>query len=518
MSVPLTINGVVFNYPVNFDTDWGINATSWAQAVTAGMLQKAGGSFPLTADVNFGGAFGIIAPYFTSHTALPASAGVLRLATGDAIEWRNSTNTGNNVLNLSGDNLIYNGSALVLTSLTNTHIFVGNVSNTPTDVSLSGDATITNTGVLTIANNAITNVKVSTSAAIARSKLASGTAFAWLTNNGSGVMTDVSLSANLAVVTDTNGLPATSSTTSTELGYVHGVTSAIQTQLNTKAPTASPTFTGTVTVPNGVNPTDAVAFGQLPQLSMPYARGIHVSWLGNSTNHLLWTDAILEDSAGNKVRNFDPTAIRTLDITTSGLNGLDTGSVAASTFYYIWIISDGTTFNGLYSLSQTAPTMPGGYTYKILVGAVLTDGSSHIIRTMQNGQYIEYTTAHNVINDTTNNGTTQTLTISDFVPPTVAWRVFILVGSNASYSDTSNHSAELDLGSLQGGSPTPILVWALTGKTPVNGTYIGWMNTINELPAGAQINWQSNFDTTNLVSFSTSIFVAGYQLTNLFIS
>jgi hypothetical protein len=35
----------------------------------------------------------------------------------------------------------------------------------------------------------------------------------------------------------------------TEIGYLDGVTSAIQTQLNAKAPLASPTFTGTVTVP-----------------------------------------------------------------------------------------------------------------------------------------------------------------------------------------------------------------------------------------------------------------------------
>jgi hypothetical protein len=34
---------------------------------------------------------------------------------------------------------------------------------------------------------------------------------------------------------------------STEIGYVNGVTSAIQTQLNAKAPSADPTFTGTVT-------------------------------------------------------------------------------------------------------------------------------------------------------------------------------------------------------------------------------------------------------------------------------
>ena len=38
----------------------------------------------------------------------------------------------------------------------------------------------------------------------------------------------------------------------TELGYLDGVTSAIQTQLNAKAPSASPTLTGTVTVPSTI--------------------------------------------------------------------------------------------------------------------------------------------------------------------------------------------------------------------------------------------------------------------------
>jgi hypothetical protein len=49
------------------------------------------------------------------------------------------------------------------------------------------------------------------------------------------------------------GLTASSLTvgdvSATEIGYLDGVTSAIQTQLNAKAPSANPTFTGTVTVP-----------------------------------------------------------------------------------------------------------------------------------------------------------------------------------------------------------------------------------------------------------------------------
>ena len=48
--------------------------------------------------------------------------------------------------------------------------------------------------------------------------------------------------------------------TTAELNYVDGVTSAIQTQLDAKAPTASPTFTGTVTVP-GLTTTADVSFG-----------------------------------------------------------------------------------------------------------------------------------------------------------------------------------------------------------------------------------------------------------------
>lgn len=39
----------------------------------------------------------------------------------------------------------------------------------------------------------------------------------------------------------------------TELGYLDGVTSSVQTQLNAKAPLASPTFTGTVTIPAGAS-------------------------------------------------------------------------------------------------------------------------------------------------------------------------------------------------------------------------------------------------------------------------
>lgn len=71
-----------------------------------------------------------------------------------------------------------------------------------------------------LASSAVTNAKVDASAAIALSKLAA-------------------LTASRATETDASGFITASSVTSTELGYVSGVTSAIQTQLDAKAETAA---------------------------------------------------------------------------------------------------------------------------------------------------------------------------------------------------------------------------------------------------------------------------------------
>jgi hypothetical protein len=49
--------------------------------------------------------------------------------------------------------------------------------------------------------------------------------------------------------------------TAAEINYVSGVTSAIQTQMNTKAPSANPTLSGTITVTGGTQSWTAVASG-----------------------------------------------------------------------------------------------------------------------------------------------------------------------------------------------------------------------------------------------------------------
>jgi hypothetical protein len=81
-----------------------------------------------------------------------------------------------------------------------------------------------------------------------------------------------------------------------------------------------------------------------------------------------------------------------LNALTNGANGLDTGSLAASTWYYVWLIDNGSTTASLLSLSSTSPTLPSGYIYSCRVGAVLTSSSTQFFRTLQKGNRVQYVT------------------------------------------------------------------------------------------------------------------------------
>lgn len=70
-----------------------------------------------------------------------------------------------------------------------------------------------------------------------------------------------------------------------------------------------------------------------------------------------------------------------INLAASGVDGLDTGTVAADTHYSVWVIGDSTATNPtatLASLSTTSPTLPSGYDRKRRRGWILTDGSSNI--------------------------------------------------------------------------------------------------------------------------------------------
>lgn len=67
--------------------------------------------------------------------------------------------------------------------------------------------------------------------------------------------------------------------------------------------------------------------------------------------------------------------------------GLDTGTVAADTWYYLWLIkrTDTNVVDALFSTDSAAPTMPTNYNKKRRIGAVLTDSVANIIAFTQIG-------------------------------------------------------------------------------------------------------------------------------------
>jgi hypothetical protein len=77
----------------------------------------------------------------------------------------------------------------------------------------------------------------------------------------------------------------------------------------------------------------------------------------------------------------------TISTALSGAGGIDTGSVASSTWYSVWILAQTNgTATGVFSLSSTAPTLPSGFTLQARVGWVRSDASSHLWRTIQYGR------------------------------------------------------------------------------------------------------------------------------------
>lgn len=86
------------------------------------------------------------------------------------------------------------------------------------------------------------------------------------------------------------------------------------------------------------------------------------------------------------------TVSATCNLGTNGVvNALDTGTIAVSSLYFIFVINNGSTTGTLASLSATAPTLPSGYTFFARVGAVRTiNASATLFGTWQLGRKAQY--------------------------------------------------------------------------------------------------------------------------------
>jgi hypothetical protein len=132
-------------------------------------------------------------------------------------------------------------------------------------VALTSDITVTASSTNTLSNksislgsNTVTSTLAQLNTAISDADVATLAGTETLTNK---TLTSPKINEDVAITA-----------TATELNYVDGVTSAIQTQMDAKAPLASPTFTGTVTVPTPTNSTDAATKAYVDAVT----EGLHI--------------------------------------------------------------------------------------------------------------------------------------------------------------------------------------------------------------------------------------------------
>lgn len=131
---------------------------------------------------------------------------------------------------------------------------------------------------------------------------------------------------------------------------------------------------------------------------------------------------------------FDLAADQAVDITDSGINGLDTGAEAADTWYSVWLVAGATGVGGLLSLSSTAPTLPSGYDIvKRRVGWAYNSGTDfrdwHVYRLGSAAIYLFDQEPNDGELEIVNISSTTTMTAvaaSIGIPPTSERGVFIL--------------------------------------------------------------------------------------------
>lgn len=208
--------------------------------------------------------------------------------------------------------------------------------------------------------------------------------------------------------------------------------------------------------------TDMVLLTALPPSSggvQGIRKNLVVSTTGTNATVSATCDELSVENGSNSYATLRSVNL-TINTAVTGANGIDVGSIAASTWYSVWAIYNGTTTSGLVSLSATAPTMPNGYTYKARIGWIRTDATvnKYPFSMKQNGARAEYVVAAGS-NITTlpqfasgvsgTPGTTLTaVPTANFIPSTAAEVHTLLYVNGASTAQAGPNS----VATIQGGS------------------------------------------------------------------
>jgi hypothetical protein len=230
--------------------------------------------------------------------------------------------------------------------------------------------------------------------------------------------------------------------------------------------------------------------------------------LGLANSAVAFAEFVVEDGSAPPVAwRARITGTITIDGTVTGANGLDIGALANATWYYLWGIynSGSNTVAGLLSTSNSAPTMPAGYGYKALLGAVFNSVGTGFAQFQQYGRRVWIPPANAFTNSGPSLATTyQTISLYSIVPP-------IAVSASGYFGTTSSAwSARMKIAGSAAGHGEQFFWWALPsgGNMLYSNYYV--VGNFREVPilAGSQnLYWQAY--STDAVCGMT---ITGYTL------
>ena len=236
----------------------------------------------------------------------------------------------------------------------------------------------------------------------------------------------------------------------------------------------------------------------LPNLLRGYLNGLVLSTAGSSTTFSV-ASGVANDSTFADFMLLSSSINKTMSawVVGTGNGALDTGTIAASTWYHVHLIkrTDTGVVDVLISLSATAPTLPSPYTLFRRIGSLFSNASSQWMGFTQNGDEFLFTSPYSALNGAALSTTVQTLNM--LAPGSIRTNVLFNSELTSTGSTTAVTFFNPDQGAQASGVPAGnvSLICGASSVVAVSGQF----NVRTNAGSPPQINWVSTVSSGGLL-------------------